>query len=86
MLEHAQHLLRAQRRAFLLFDAVLETIDLVLQRGVGLLQLGAIAEQREHAPVLGILRITEQHVDASGTPKLSQCLHGKSGRHRPSDS
>ena len=51
-LQRAQHLLHALRGAFLLLDAVLETVDLFLQLAVGLLQLGAIAEQGEDAPIL----------------------------------
>ncbi len=43
-LERAEHLLHALRRAFLLLDAVLEAIDLILQPAIGLLELGTLAE------------------------------------------
>src|SRR5882757_4450684 len=52
-LERVEHFLHALRCAFLLLDAVLETIDLVFQLTVGLLELGPVAEQREDAILLG---------------------------------
>ena len=78
--EHSQHLLGAQGGAFLLFDAIFETIDFVLERGVGFLQLGAVAKQREHAVILGILRVAAYV--ALEQPQLSQCVHEKCGDHR----
>src|SRR5580704_2339370 len=79
--EHTQHLLRAQSRAFLLFDAIFEAVDFVLQGRVSFFELGPIAEQREYPPVLGVLGV-KPHVELQA-PKLSQCLHQKCGRHRP---
>ena len=48
-LQPLQHLLHARGRAFLLLDAVLEALHLVLHAAVGFLELGAIAEQVQHA-------------------------------------
>ena len=79
--EHPQHLLRAQGCAFLLFDAVFETIDLVLQRGVGLFQLRAVAKQRKHAVILRILHVATD-IDLE-QPELAQCIHDRCGSHRP---
>ncbi len=51
-LQGPQHLLDALGGALLLLDTVLEPVDLFLQFAVGLLELGAIAEQGENAAVL----------------------------------
>jgi hypothetical protein len=52
-LEGVEHLLDALRRALLLLDSLLQTIDLVLQAAVSLLELGPVAEQREDAILRG---------------------------------
>ncbi len=48
LLESRQHFLDALGSAFLLLDAVLEPVDLVLQLAVGFFQFRAIAEQRQN--------------------------------------
>src|SRR5262245_50637104 len=48
LLERRQHFLHARGRAFLLLDAILEAIDLVLELAVGFLELRAILEKREY--------------------------------------
>ena len=51
----AEHLLHALRRAFLLLDAILQPIDFVLQPAIGLLELRALAEQRQDPVVFRVV-------------------------------
>jgi len=86
-LEPLQQFLHARRRAFLLLDAVLEPLDLILRVAEGFLELDAVAEQVHHAPVaLFRLALIEQR-DAHET-QLLETLHNVRGpagpRLRPS--
>ncbi|TLY62161.1 MAG: hypothetical protein E6K48_05495 [Gammaproteobacteria bacterium] len=51
-LERSQHVLHALGGRLLLLDQVLEAEGLLLQVAVGLLELGAIAKQRQHPMVV----------------------------------
>ncbi len=72
-LERVEHFLDTLRGPFLLLDAVLETIDLVLQLAVCLLELGSVTEQGEDAILLGGRRfLAKVELEKS---ELSQRLH-----------
>src|SRR5579862_688050 len=72
-LERTHHVLDALRRCLLLLDEILEAVDLVLQSGVCLLQLGAIAEQCKHARVLR--RSTRGRLDDLEEGEVLQRFH-----------
>ncbi len=72
--QRTEHLLHAGRGALLLLDPVLEPIDLLLQLAIGLLQLRAIAKQREDAMIiLGI--IGSLGIDADQATELFKRFH-----------
>ncbi len=49
-----QHFLHAHGRPFLLLDAVLEALDLILDAAVSLLELGTIAKQTDQAVIFAV--------------------------------
>ncbi len=80
-LERGQHPLHALGRRLLLLDEILEAVGLVLQAAVGLLQLGAVAEQRQHTMlVVGTAIRAEVEFEES---ELAQGVHEKLGGRPP---
>src|SRR5207237_310090 len=82
-LERIEHVLHALGGTFLLLEQVLEAEDLVLQPAVGLLELGAVAKQRQH-PVVLIIGLAIRAEAELEKAELTQRLHeGIGGRPPP---